>query len=72
MHFVGMLAAQVGVREARIGEPIRATDEARERFELRLLHDAERHLAAIGRHEHTRGGLAAVADVASARQAAAR
>ena len=37
-----MLAAQVGVREARIREPVRAADEARERFELRLLHDAER------------------------------
>ena len=68
MHFVRMLAAQVGVREARIGEPIRATHEARQGFELRLLHDTQRHLAPVGTHEHTRGGLAAVADVASARQ----
>ena len=72
MHFAGMLAAQVGVREARIGEPILATNEARQRFELRLLHDAQRHLAPIGTHEHAGGGLAAVADVAGARQTAAR
>jgi hypothetical protein len=66
VHGRGVLPTQIRRAKTHIAQPLRAADFASERFELRLLHDAEGDLPTVLRGEEAGCRLAAVTDVACA------
>src|SRR5690606_34583976 len=71
-QFRRILSPSLRIAETRIDEPVLALERASELLELVLLHDAERKVTAVGRHEDSRRRLPAVADVAGSLERPAR